>query len=208
MNAAPLRNLFGWWATYNGLQLVHGAAVGTDGAAALITAPGGAGKSTTAVRAALEGMAFLGDDYVVVDPEGPRVHSIYSSAKMDRWAIEEFAPHIGALSRGLVGEPGKEKHFFLGTDIFASALASTHRLVALVVPALGDGSETKVIEVSGGDALTAMAPTTLFQLEGSSAEDFSAMARLVRSLPLFRLRIGRDGPASPALVDLIQRVAA
>lgn len=208
MRAAPLRNLFGWWAAYNGLQLVHGAAVGMEGRAALISAPGGSGKSTTAVRAALEGMAFLGDDYVMVDPNRLRVHSIYSSAKMDRRAIEEFAPHVGPYSRGLVGEPGSEKHFFLATDIFPSAVVRSQELVALVIPDLDRSIETEVVDISLGDALSAVAPTSLFQLEGSSAEDFSTIAGLVRSLPLFQLRIGRTGGVAAHLTDLLRRVAA
>ncbi len=48
----------------------------------MIAGPAGSGKSTLALACALQGLRYLGDDYVVVDvANGPIVHSLYSSAK-------------------------------------------------------------------------------------------------------------------------------
>lgn len=206
MRAAPLRNIFGWWATWRQCQLIHGAAVGDGDAALLLSAPGGSGKSTTAVRAAFDGMAYLGDDYVLVDPRRPAVYSLYGSLKLDEAAIRLFAPDALSRSRGLVGEPPHQKHFFLGEDLFATPVASGHHLTGLVVPSVGHDEATARTEVSEAQALAAVAPTTLFQLEGSSNEEFASLALLVRRLPIFGLEVGRE-PVAPILRRLIEEAA-
>lgn len=203
MRAAPLRNIFGWWAMSRGWQMIHGAAVGNGDAALLLSAPGGSGKSTTAVRAAIEGMAFLGDDYVLVDPRQQVAFSIYGSAKLDEAAIRLFAPDAWSRSRGLIGEPPHQKHFFLGEDIFPVSMARAHRLTCLVIPSVQGDDLTVRTDVSEAEALVAMAPTTLFQLEGSSSDNFASLASLVRRLPIFGLKLGRE-PVAPILSRFIQ----
>ncbi|MBV2235042.1 MAG: hypothetical protein KUL75_05780, partial [Sterolibacterium sp.] len=60
----PMRMLFNWSCAMSGALMVHAAAVGKDGVGVLIVGKSGAGKSTTALQCLLNGLDYLGDDYV------------------------------------------------------------------------------------------------------------------------------------------------
>ena len=83
--ASPFRTLFSWLLKEYECQLVHGAAVGTHEGAVVITGKGGIGKSSTALSSLVNGMQFIGDDFIVVQNSSrPVAHCLYSSAKGKR----------------------------------------------------------------------------------------------------------------------------
>lgn len=203
MRAAPLRTLLGWWASDQGLQLVHGAAVGSADTGLLLTAPGGAGKSTTALRCLLSGLRYAGDDYVLIDPSLRRIHALYATAKADDRAIDMFFPHLRAESMGVVdGET--IKHVFLLDRLFADSICDLP-LSAVAVPELTDAPQG-FIPSGPAAALRALAPTTLFQLAGSREDEFRRMAELVRSLPIFTLRVSHEGAIAETVLELLAAV--
>lgn len=96
--AAPMRSLLAMALESRGLQLVHGAAVGSPDGAVLITGYGGSGKSTTALRCLAAGLGFAGDDYVVVAPgTPPRVCNLFASAKVNFGELETLPALQGAV---------------------------------------------------------------------------------------------------------------
>src|SRR4051794_7273185 len=89
-----------------GRQLLHAAAVGTEQGGVVITGRGGVGKSTAALLCLEAGLAYLGDDYVVValEPQ-PMAYSLYCTAKLDDGQAAHF-PGLLALIEPRTGQRG------------------------------------------------------------------------------------------------------
>ena len=58
-----------------------------------------------------------------------------------------------------------------------------------------------ITPISKGEALRHLAPSSLLQLAGASAEDLRAIATLVRSVPCVRLGLDPDRSANPAMLQ-------
>ena len=88
------------------------------------------------------------------------------------------------------------------------ALAQQLELRAIVLPHVAAATGAPV-PVSPGEALAALAPTTLVQLPGSRAVDGAAMARLAATLPARRVAVG-PGPDTVVAVlrEILDEVAA
>lgn len=189
--AAPLRSLFGWWASTIRGQLMHGAAVGLDDAAVLITARGGSGKSTTALACLAAGLDYCGDDYVLITPGKPnQVHHLYSTAKADKTTLVDRLPELVSSEHEFDPRNGKATLFL--RDQYAEHLIESLPLSAIVIPKVVDRKETRFHREGTGAALRAMAPSTLFQLPGTGAEEFQTISGMVRETPVYRLELGDD----------------
>lgn len=203
MEAAPLRTIFGWWARGAGLQMIHGAGIGTESSGMLITARGGSGKSTSALRALLGGLRYAGDDYVVVDTDRRIMHSIYNTAKVDDNSIDRFFPHLRAASRGRVVSPDAIKHVFFLHETFGEQLGDVP-MSMVALPRVSEAEQSSLESVSPAAALHALAPTTLFQLAGSGGQELRAMSRLVRAVPTYQLLLAPNDD----LTSLLETVLA
>lgn len=189
--ASPLRCLLHWWAESRGCQLVHGAAVGDERGAVLITGPGGAGKSSTALACLAAGMRYLGDDYVLLEPgPAPRVHSLYATAKLDREQLARF-PALAALERDRHGRADGKSVLALHPGR-AGQLAAALPLRAILTPRIGDSEATRLEPITAGELRRAALVTTLAQLPQAGAAARDAVAGLVAILPGRRLALGRD----------------
>ena len=58
---------------------------------------------------------------------------------------------------------------------------------------------------SAAVALAALAPSTIFQLPGEPGAELSAMAELVRTVPVFVLQLGTDFAQIPERIDELMR---
>ncbi|MFC1575590.1 hypothetical protein ACFL5A_02950 [Gemmatimonadota bacterium] len=191
-SAAPLRNIFSWWAASLGGQLVHGAGPSESGRAILLVAQGGAGKSATALTCVSEGMDCHGDDYVLVFPEPtPIVHTLYRTAKIDRSYLSSTLPAFSEMIVPWWGDDS-EKAILLLEDQDSSRTGQGSELCAIAIPAVSPDGVTRVQAATAGEILQALAPTTLLQLSGAGHGAFATMAELARAVPGFRLFLGRD----------------
>ncbi|WP_018232756.1 hypothetical protein [Thioalkalivibrio thiocyanodenitrificans] len=188
--AAPLRNLLHWWSQEHGLQFMHAAAVGEGGDCVLIVGPGGSGKSTTALAALMAGMDYAGDDYVLLETgEAPRVHALYASAKLEPQQLGRF-PELGPHAR----HQGGDKTILMIASIPGRQMAHPMRIRAVLVPRVTGGPVTRITGLNGGEALRALAPSTLFQLPGGRHHAFRQLSALARRLPCHRLELGTEMP--------------
>lgn len=197
--AAPLRGPLSWLLSADGGQLAHAGCVATPDGAALLVGPGGVGKSTTSMACLGGGLDYLGDDYVLLrqDPASrPTAHMLYATAKLTERSLD-LLPHLRPLADG--PGTGDEK-----AVLQVAGAARAAPIVALILPRLGDGQASVWEPASSSRALTALAPTTLFQLPGAGRESLSRLAALVRSAPAFTLHLGRDmagiAPAVSAII--------
>lgn len=203
--AAPLRPVIGWWATMTGRQLAHGAAVGTEAGAVLLSARGGSGKSTTALSALERGLLYLGDDYVQLEqPDDPHVASLYCTAKLHPDNLEARLPRLSALIAGTV-DPSQDKVTLALQSAFASQLVARLPLRAIVVPQVGPNDRPWLEPISPAAVLAALAPTTVLQLPGADGRSLSRMGAFASAVPGFRLHLSPDLDAN---VDLLRTLIA
>jgi hypothetical protein len=185
---APLRPALHRWAALAGRHFVHAAAVATEAGGVLLAGPSGSGKSTTALACLEAGLDYAGDDYVIL--EGRQAHCLYSTAKLDLGALERLpglAPAVTDLRRGREDKAVLDVHAHR-----ADRVRSPLPVDAIVIPTVGGSGPPRTRPASPGEALRALAPTTLIQLPGAAHERMQAMAKLVRRVPAYRVELGDD----------------
>jgi hypothetical protein len=204
--AAPFRPLVHWWQRQRGRQLVHGAAVGEERGAVLLAGNSGSGKSTTALACLLDGLTYLGDDYVLLDAEGePSVHCAYSSAKLNADHMGIVPPLVDLVANR--ERLGIEKALWFLHAHVPARLGQRLPLRAVIVPRVGGGRAACRIErISAAAALLALAPSTVIQLRGASDVALERMARCLARVPCYRLDLAREPRAIAAGVrDVLAR---
>ena len=200
--ASPFRIPLSWFLNEHKMQMIHGAAVALDGRGILLTAPGGSGKSTTALMCALAGMDYLGDDYVVIDPQLRQIHMVYQTAKL-------FVPSLALLPQledAVINRDKLDRDkgilFLDNADVTMSTSAA---LTAIVVPQVDTASKTRLKSISPQDALLAVLPSTIVGLFGGTHVTPGLLLSLVNSVPCYQLTIGFDTEAIvPTLNSLVE----
>ena len=195
----PLRTTFHWWtSTTRSLQPMHAGAVGLADGGVLIAGAGGAGKSTTSLACLDGGLLYAGDDYVLVDVDAPAVYSLYSTAKLVPDNLQRF-PHLADLVSN--ADALEEQKAIVFVYRYRPEQVSTGFPVrAIVLPRVTGRPGTVLAPARPRDALTAIAPTTLFQLPGASPDVFAKVSRLVRAVPCYWLDVGTDLDSIPRAV--------
>ncbi|MCF7865354.1 MAG: hypothetical protein K9M11_02505 [Candidatus Pacebacteria bacterium] len=205
VDAAPLRTIFHWFLAENNIYLLHGAVVGIGEKAALLTARGGSGKSTTSMECIRQGMTYLGDDYVAIEVHdtGARAYSLYSSAKLKLNALKYFPElEVQDGSNGLLTKiDGVEQKMVLNLNtLFPQQIQLSAELVAVLVPTFGTGEMTHVEPIHKVQAFLALAPTTLFQLPLASSATLRTFRLLIERLPMKRLVLGSSVSRVPEVI--------
>jgi hypothetical protein len=70
---------------------------------------------------------------------------------------------------------------------------------AVLVPKITGGT-SRLVPISGGAALAALAPSSILQLHAVHGDPLGAMARIVSNAHTFRLELGNDMEHLPSLV--------
>jgi hypothetical protein len=147
-------------------------------------------------------MDYSGDDYVAFElpaapGEAPRLHSLYSSAKVEHRTLERF-PALRPLTANAGSDD--EKALLLLHPARRDRLASGQRIRAIALPHVTGRPETRVTEASPVAAVRALAPTTVFQLPRLDREAFARVVALSRAVPSYHLELGTDRDRIPAVV--------
>jgi hypothetical protein len=202
--ASPLRTLMHWWTQANGAHLLHAAAFGEEDGALMITGKGGLGKSTTALACLTSGMRYVADDYLVVrlDPE-PRVHSLYSTAKLDRPQMERF-PQLARLVRNRQ-TAGDKAVVHLYPDL-AHQICRSLPLKAIAQPSFSGVVETTFGPARALELQRAASFTTMSQLPHAGHETHEFIERMVMSVPGVSILLGTDLVRLPrAIGEFLER---
>lgn len=185
--AAPMRMIFHHFAKSNGWSLVHGASIGMDGKGILLIGRGGSGKTTTALSAALAGFEYLGDDYVILNPKTQSILSLYASGKF-RWDSETILHGIEKLA---VNSKDEEKgYFFLNRKL--ANLEKKLTFSGLVIPSIGEGTETTFRRIPAAKALLVLASSTIFQMPGSGNKTLRNISDAIKNIPVYEMVLGND----------------
>jgi hypothetical protein len=191
---APLRHIFRWWLEADGFRIAHAAGVGTSAAGALVVGPSGSGKSTVALTCLGSGLRCTGDDYQLVQTDGePHTFSLYSCVKLELDGVAWFPRLAGSAE--MVG--GKARVFL--SEVWPDVLIRGFPIRAVLVPKITGGT-SRLVPISGGAALAALAPSSILQLHAVQGDPLKAMARIVSNARTFRLELGKDMERLPSLV--------
>lgn len=201
--AAPLRALWHAWFSPRGLLPLHGACVGRDGDALLLTAPGGNGKSTTALLALQAGFDYLADDWCLVAPRAPAAHSLFGTAKLRPDNLHRF-PGLADRIHNHDKLDEEKATFFLRGD-FGPQLRASARLRAIVVPRVTGRPETTFAPAGAALAWHALMGVTVRGVAGSGREAFSLLGEVARCAPVYRLDLGADLARIPPALEAILR---
>jgi hypothetical protein len=201
--AAPLRALWHAWFSHQGLLPLHGACVGRDGAALLLTAPGGNGKSTTALLALQAGFDYLADDWCLLKPRAPAAHRLFGTAKLRPDNLHRF-PGLADRIHNHDKLDEEKATFFLQRD-FAPQLRSSARLHAIVVPRVTGRPETTFAPAGAALAWHALMGVTVRGIAGSGREAFALLGEVARCAPVFRLDLGTDLAGIPPVLEALLR---
>ncbi|MGE3074354.1 MAG: hypothetical protein AB7N24_13975 [Dehalococcoidia bacterium] len=203
--AGGFRAVIAWSMAERGMQFLHSAAVAAGDRAALIVGSSGSGKSSTALACLLNGLEYLGDDHCLLelDASPPAVHSIYAAAKLHDAQLLRF-PRLHPF----VVNPNRvapDKGVAILFPDFAELLPASRPLVAVFVPRIANVETTTIGPIGPAAALAALAPSTLLQMASADRGGLAAMARLVRRIPCYSLRLGTEQKEIASVIDAFLR---
>ncbi len=202
--AAPLRAGLFWALGGEGRHLVHAGAVGDDRGGVLLAGASGSGKTTVALAALVHGFGYLADDYVLLHTDGegaPTAYSLYTTAKLDKGHLARFGTLAPAVRFPPESESGEKAVLDVGV-LMPGCVRECLPVRAVVVPRIC-GGRARVRRVSAGEALLALAPSTVFQMPFDDGAVVGALAALTRRVPCFALDVGDDPAELAAAVDRV-----
>jgi hypothetical protein len=206
---SPMRALLHAWMHKQGVQFLHGGAVGTESGGVLLAGKGGSGKSTSVLACLNSGLKYLSDDYCMVtnsDPNHSRLFSLYNTAKLigssDLARFRNLQSHVWNPQRG----PFDKVTIFLH-ESFPETLISQFPLRAILVPRITGEPGTRIEPCGEGEALMALGPSSLAQLPASGRRDLNFIGQVVRRSPCYRMNLGTDLAQIPrAISHLLDRL--
>ena len=204
-SSAPLRAIVQWWAHNHGLQFAHAGAVGTSDGGVLLAGTSGSGKSSTALACLNSGLAYAGDDYVLLSADPvPYLYSLYNSCKLNVADIERFPRFLPAIinSKNL----DREKALIFLHDFSPEKVAIGFRIRAVLLPKVAGITKTRLKKVSPATGLETLAPSTILQSLGAGQEELKWMAKFIRQVPSYILELGEDTHKIPDIIlDLLSK---
>ena len=179
-----------------GALVLHASAVELEGAAVAFVGPSGAGKSTLAAAFVAAGSRFLCDDGLVVDTDVVPPAARPSGPALRLWPDSR---------RSLGGRASAEKSAFVGREgIEHCGSARPLKLVLLMDDT--DAGPARIVPLGAADALVALLRHA-FVLDPTdatrNARQFEALAAVVASVRVARLRYERDFTALGAVRALV-----
>src|SRR5690606_16144710 len=139
--------------------------------------------STTSMLCLSKKLLFIGDDYCLLSSssEGPYAHSVYSTGKLTLDSYYRWSS-IWETTLGVKPLKGDKVHYFLYPEN-KNLIKRKLPLKVIIVPSISDSRETSFKKITQSEALTSLAPSSLFQVPGSGHDEFRFFASLVKSLP-------------------------
>ncbi len=184
----PLPELFGLWALGNSMIMLHSACVGADGTGVLLAARGGGGKSTLAVSCLTGGFDFVGDDYILVNREGPlRAAPLYRTVGLNPDIYERINPDMPVL------RIDQDRGGKLLLDASGYSFREELPVKAIVFPIIAGLKEPEIVRTKPGPVLAKLIHSTAQQLSfDRDPEPYRIMSRRLMGIPVFEIRLSTD----------------
>lgn len=205
----PLLLMLSIWYYDRGVQLLHAGALARGGAAVLFPGESGTGKSTTCLAAAVQGLQYIGDDFIGLErtpDERLLVHSVYGTGCVVRDNLARFE----SIRQHVVDEdaPGDEKPILFVPEIFRESVCRTAEIRAVALLSVGH-AETVIEPAPRVLALRQFAASTLHTVvPRPGREALEMVGYLVERTPAYRLMLGPNLEDIAPAIDGILKMAA
>jgi hypothetical protein len=141
---------------------------------------------------------------VILSTQGPpMVFSLYNSANLDSKSLSllSFFSKQNIPSQ----ENRIDKSLFCLHESFPNKIIAQFPLKAIVVSRIKGLGKAQLDPMTPAAALTALAPTSLFQVPGNKQAAFFRMSQIVKQVSCYLLTIGESlDQVPPLLADLIE----
>jgi len=201
----PLQGPLTIWHNDRNVPLIHAGLVARNGRGVLLGGASGSGKSTSAIACLLAGYGFVSDDKTGLQllADGSFVgHSLFCSTMLEANAIGRFAelaPYVLPSRYAL-----QRKQLVLLSQVFPRRLLRSAPIKAVALATVTDRRQTQIRPATKGEALLALAPSSLMTgIESSGASGFDRLARLVDQVDCYWLDLGSDTGSIPRRVEEI-----
>jgi|GEM_PF-3299607 len=184
----PLLRCLYFWAEQENLLILHSAAVGLDNKGVLISARGGAGKSTLSVSCLLEGLDFVSDDYVMMPVTGDR-HALplYTMVGLNKDMYQILKPNMPVIK---TEEKRNGKKFF---DASAYHFQEQLLIKAILFPKVTEESEPSITPTHQGAVLVKLVHSSVNQIGGRrDTELVRKMMERLKDLPVYEFSLSKD----------------
>ena len=178
--------------------LLHAASVEKDGQALILTGESGSGKSTLSALLSANGWRFMGDEFVLIEPETGLMHPFPRpvSLKSASIAVMEAVLSDSRFGPRLTGTPkGDIRH--LRPDA-ADLTAMTHPATPRLILFPRYGFKPAVRDVLPGEAFVRLTQAST-NYTAMGERGFEALSRLVTTVPAKAI----DYPDTAAALDLV-----
>jgi hypothetical protein len=207
LDGRPFRTIFQWLLEKYNLQIVHAAGVGTSRGGVILTGKSGAGKSTVAAACLNSPLFFAGDENVILSTQSsPTVYSLYNSTNLDINSLDRL--QFMQKENIQIKEKRIDKKLISLYQNFPNKMISQFPLRAVIVSQIVGTGNSHLERLSSAAALTALAPTSIFQVPGSKKEAFLRMSDIVKKTPCYKLSVGESlEDIPPLIIKLIEKNA-
>jgi hypothetical protein len=212
--AKPLLPLLFPWLVSRDQYPVHAGCVAKGDRGVLLGGPGGSGKTTSSLAAAIHGLDFLADDYLALEetPDGRfHAHSLYGAAWLEK-SHSRRLPIIAAAPLA-ADEPNYAKRPFDTARALTRRLGVSTTIEALLLPRLAPTRPTVLRPARKAEALARVGADAILndQWFASAAQALPLWRRVVSKTPCYWLDLGQDiegiGPAISDGLDRIREVS-
>ena len=191
--ARPFHRLLSVWFNDRDIQLLHSGLVSWRGRGVLFVGRAGAGKSTSSIACLRGGFGYLGDDHVWFEDTGDGSftgHGLFASCLVTPEHLTRFpdlAPHADAANHA-----HEDKSLVYLSRVFPERMERSATISVVALPRVVDSDETSFRPASKGEALLALAPTSVMFLPGANVRSLDKLGKLVERVPCYWLELGRD----------------
>lgn len=186
VSGSPLQVIFHVWFREKGIQMTHGACVCNGKKGILLAGKGGSGKSTTVLACLENGLATLGEDYVLVAPD--RTYSIYQTAKWRPSTRAFFPSYESHITNPETADGEKALVHYL--DLFPMQILPSSPLFSVV--SLKIGTSTYLEKSTVKTSLQSLLLTTVMQLPHPHPHTSQILSERMASLDHYQLTLGPD----------------
>jgi hypothetical protein len=177
--------------------MLHSGTIGFGGGGLLLSGAGGAGKSGSVLAGIAHGLQTVGDDYILLDQSSdPVAFPLYNNMKQDLRGIKKISGLEARLADATLNWQGKFE--FQPGALFPGSLIDRMQLRAIIFPTIARQATSSLEAIGRTDAVNILTRSMLNELPTEPTHTVMALAKLINSLPVFRMHLSED-PAEIAL---------
>jgi hypothetical protein len=198
----PFNKLLGVWYRDQSVSVIHAAMVSQNDSGIVFVGKGGSGKSTSALACVCAGFSYLGDDAIGLREQSDGSflgYSLYNSSLLDPGHLRRFPRLIPFAIASTSSEDPKS--LILLSGVLASRVQRAARLTVVVLPRVAATARTLMRPASKGEALLALAPSSLNLQINPGPGGLDQLARLINRVPCYWLELGEEINGIPRCVE-------